>query len=485
MIAALFSFMGWNFSSEDIKNVVEELKDKLKGAKIQSAHQPSRDDIYIEVFFQGVTSYLLISIENGFNRIYLTSKKPSNPLVPFSFQMLLRKYLVPSYIIKVEQINDDRVVMISTDEHKIYAELMGRHSNIFLTDAQDIILGSLKVNLSQRRPLFTSFKYIPPFKVGSSSTPSIEIPDRNNISEFYSNFYDKLITEYRMKLLKTKIINVLNNQERHYVDVLKKIELDRIKASRYNDYLKYAEILKQNRIISLLPNVAVCQYYTESGIATENIPLMKGTDIKANMEYYFRLYKKYKNSLSLIDKRMDMINRRIEDIRRKKSIAQSLDDITSLESLVDMGVDMREEIRVNRTGRSEGCRNDYPFKIFFVEGVGRIYSGSNDEENEILTFKFSKGNDLWFHVVGYKGSHTVLPLERGKIPSERQILTAALVAAARSSAPDGESVEVAYTRVKYVRKNKQGGKGCVIFSNEKRLYVKVDKKFPSTLIQIS
>lgn len=481
-MAALFAFMGYNFTIEDIKKVLRELSTEIIRAKIQEVYQPRKEEIYIELYIPQAIKYLLISIENGFNRFYLTNKKPHNPLNPYSFQMLLRKYLVPSYINEVSQINEDRVIRISTEEYKIYAELTGRHANIFLTNSSDTIMGSIRESVSQKRPLFAGYKYIPPFKVEMNLDSKIKINDNcKNISKSYSEFYDDVINKYRTENLKMRILRDLINKENHLIAILEKLKSDKERAIRFNDYLIYAEALKTNKIILKNADSALCEYYSEQGVSKITIPLKEGLTIKENMERYYKLYKKYKDALPIIEQRENEVRKNLEEILNRKSIVENTENILELQSLMERN-DPDKTLEYDE--REKECKK-YPFKVYYIEGVGKIYSGSNDEENEILTFKFSRGNDLWFHIVGYSGSHVVLPLQKDRIPSEKQIIIAAHIAAARSSAPDGESVEVAYTRVKYVRKVKGGQKGSVVFSNEKRIRLKVNKKYISNLLQIS
>ncbi|MCX7958505.1 MAG: NFACT RNA binding domain-containing protein [Deltaproteobacteria bacterium] len=473
--------MGYNFTSEDIKRVLKEISQVIIGARIQAVYQPLKEEVYLEVYTEGISTNLLISIENGFNRLYFTLNRPQNPKNPFSFQMLLRKYLVPSYITDISQVNDDLVVLIKTDEFRLYAELLGRHSNIFLTDTEDVILGSLRENTSQRRPLFVSHKYIPPFKRDLGDKSGVCIPDGCNVSEFYEDYYRKVINEYRMRWLRDRILGRLNARRRHLLRLKEKIESDRSRAQKYSEFLRYAEALKQRRITGITEGIARCEYFNEEGISLMNVPLIRGTDIAENMEYYYKLYKKYKNALPLIEKRASEIEEVLKEVKERISSVESANDLMMLKSFDEPESEESERDILKRDIKEKR----YPFRVFYAEGTGRIYSGSDAEENEILTFRYARGNDLWFHVIGYSGSHTVLPLDKNKMPSERQILTAALLAAARSSAPDGETVEVAFTKVKYVRKVRGGAKGAVIFSNEKRLLVRVDKKFPTTLLLIS
>ncbi len=470
-----------NFTSGDIAKIIGEIGILLKNGRIQEIYQPFKEEIYLEIYANGKSLYLLISVENGFNRIYTLFKRPENPLNPYSFQMLLRKYIVPSYIKEIRQINNDRVVLLFTDEFRIYAELTGRHSNIFLTDSEDIILGSLRENLSQKRPLFVSKKYIPPISNHQIQRAQLIIPEGKGVSEYYSDYYERLVNEYRMQNLRSVVLKKLNSEEWHYISILNKVRQDKKRAEDYKVYLRYAEALKQNRIVKLDEDSANCEYYTEDGIGLVKVPMIKGKNILENMQYYFKLYKKYKNSLEFIRSREKEVEKNLEEIKNKRSVVESISNMDKLSGLFSKDA---EDPIIERGRKKEKKAERMPFRVFFIEGIGKIYSGSNAEENEQLTFKYSRGNDLWFHVVGYPGSHTVLPMQKDKIPSEKQIMTAALIAAARSSAPDGESVEVAYTRVKYVRKIKGGARGEVLFSNEKRVFVKVDKSFPNKLLKL-
>lgn len=475
-------FMGYNFSVKDINRVICEIGDLLVGGRIQGVFQPRRDDVYFEIFTKNDIRLLLVSVENSFNRIYLISKREESPRNPFSFQMLLRKYLINSYIIKIEQLNEDRVVKICTDDFNIYAELTGRHANIFLTDRDDIIMGSLRENLSQKRPLFVSKKYIHPFPVNLRDNAIIDIPAGMNVSKYYEEFYGRVINDFRLESIRGDIIRSLNRRKSHLESVLGKISKDRDRAIKYSEYLKYAEVLKQNLIIKKENGIALCEYYSESGKDTLTVPIDERLSIPENVQRYFGLYKKYKNSLNLIMRREEELSSELDKLVKEiEEVSRSAD----IEHLKNIWNSIKSTNISRIASKTEKDKREFPFGVFFLEGVGKIYTGSSAEENEILTFKYARGNDLWFHIIGYSGSHVVLPVVRDKIPSERQIMTAALLAAARSSAPDGETVEVAYTRVKYVRKAKGGEKGAVILSKEKRLFVKVDKKFPHTLIRLS
>lgn len=135
------------------RKVVNELKDKLLGGKIQKITQPSKNDVILNIYSMGKSYKLLISANNNEARINLTNKKYENPEVPPNFTFVLRKHINQAKIVDIEQKGLDRVVIFSIssiDEmgfnksKKLIVEIMGKHSNIVLTDDDFNIIDSIK-----------------------------------------------------------------------------------------------------------------------------------------------------------------------------------------------------------------------------------------------------------------------------------------------------------------------------------------------------
>ncbi|MDP1676339.1 MAG: NFACT RNA binding domain-containing protein [Bacteroidota bacterium] len=114
-----------------------------------------------------------------------------------------------------------------------------------------------------------------------------------------------------------------------------------------------------------------------------------------------------------------------------------------------------------------------PFKIFSVEGGFLVYAGKNSANNDLLTFKFAKPNDLWFHARGSSGSHVVLKLGGSQgTPSKKAIEQAAAIAAYYSKMKNAKHVPVAMTERKFVHKPKGAPAGTVALDREKVIFVK-------------
>jgi predicted ribosome quality control (RQC) complex YloA/Tae2 family protein len=123
-----------------------------------------------------------------------------------------------------------------------------------------------------------------------------------------------------------------------------------------------------------------------------------------------------------------------------------------------------------------------PYRIFFSSSGDRILVGRSAKDNDALTFKVARGNDLWLHVRGIAGSHVIVP-GAGDSPDSRTLGDAALLAAHFSSSRGESAAEVAWTRCKYVRKAKGGAPGSVLISQERTLRVRNDPERLQALLR--
>jgi predicted ribosome quality control (RQC) complex YloA/Tae2 family protein len=70
------------------------------------------------------------------------------------------------------------------------------------------------------------------------------------------------------------------------------------------------------------------------------------------------------------------------------------------------------------------------FRKFILNESFEVWVGKNSASNDLLTMRYSAQNDLWFHVRGASGSHTVLKKNnKNEIPDKKIIETAASIAA--------------------------------------------------------
>lgn len=158
-----------------LHHITAELKDILIDSRVSQIYQPNRDEISM-VFrtFEG-TKRLLISTRANSPRINICSTIPENPPTPTMLCMLLRKRLSGAKLIDIIQTSLDRTIFldfISVNELgdkvnlKLVVEIMGKHSNVILTDERGVIIDALKrvdLTMSSQRLVLPNIKYdLPP-----------------------------------------------------------------------------------------------------------------------------------------------------------------------------------------------------------------------------------------------------------------------------------------------------------------------------------
>ncbi len=111
-----------------------------------------------------------------------------------------------------------------------------------------------------------------------------------------------------------------------------------------------------------------------------------------------------------------------------------------------------------------------PFRRFRSRRGVEIWIGRTAVENQELTFRAARPDDLWFHVKQYPGSHVLLRCGRDT-PLPPDIEDAAVLAAFFSRAGRGSQVAVDYTARKFVRKRPHAEPGAVLYTRERTLYV--------------
>lgn len=121
----------------------------LAGGRVDKIHQPTPLDVAMTVRSNSANYQLLISAEAQSPRLHFTSVKRPNPQTPPNFTMLMRKYLEGSRFLGVEQVGFDRILHMKFSAYDgepltLVIEVMGKHSNIILINAEEKILGVVK-----------------------------------------------------------------------------------------------------------------------------------------------------------------------------------------------------------------------------------------------------------------------------------------------------------------------------------------------------
>ena len=200
------------------------------------------------------------------------------------------------------------------------------------------------------------------------------------------------------------------------------------------------------------------------------LPLDPSLSPKKNAETYFKKYQKAQTGITTLNQRIAEIESQIMDLSEIESDLQKKEkiDLDKIESeLTSLGL-----LKAPRPKRKEKKKGRYSPREFISADGFKILVGRNNKENDYLTFKTAKPDDLWFHAQNVPGSHVVLKKgERKKYPTPKAIQQAASIAAYYSQAKSSRKVTVIYTLAKYVKKSKNAPPGLVKVEKMKSILV--------------
>ena len=126
-----------------LSQIAYEIQEVLLGARVDKIYQPSREEIAVAFRAHGQTVRLLLCAGADTARVHFTQMAMENPKAPPMFCMLMRKHLGSAKLIGVEQVGMDRILHLKFSAVNemgdevvltLAIEIMGRHSNIILTN---------------------------------------------------------------------------------------------------------------------------------------------------------------------------------------------------------------------------------------------------------------------------------------------------------------------------------------------------------------
>lgn len=164
-----------SFDGFFLHHMTAELRANLEGGRIQKINQPFEQEIVLNIRSNRQSHKLLLSAHSILGRVQLTQTEFTNPKVPNTFTMILRKYLQGAVIEEIKQLENDRILEFSVSnkdeigdhiQATLIVEIMGKHSNIILVDKseQKIIEAIKHVGFSQNsyRTILPGSTYIRP-----------------------------------------------------------------------------------------------------------------------------------------------------------------------------------------------------------------------------------------------------------------------------------------------------------------------------------
>ncbi len=266
--------------------------------------------------------------------------------------------------------------------------------------------------------------------------------------------------------LKGELSKVLKRERKKLERVLSDVRSQLKRCKDREKYRLWAEaiLINLNKIESDTELLEVPNPYNEKEML--RIPLEKGWKATKIAEGYFEKYAKLKKAEEFLREREKGLEIELSFIR---DLEWQLENAESSEDLEDMKGILEEAGYIKLPSRKKKKSLLSSVKMFRLKDL-EIYVGKNSRGNDFVTFKLASRDDLWFHVKGYPGAHVIAKTSRELTLDELEKV--ASIAAFFSKAKSSSSVEVDYTKVKFVKRAKNYKPGMVIYKNFSTFRVK-------------
>lgn len=292
--------------------------------------------------------------------------------------------------------------------------------------------------------------------------------------DLVTGFNQFIIKKHQLKHKQLKLKQISLHLEREQKRLSNKLnDLSTVIKSGSNEeiYNKYANLILinlNNKIINAGQIEVEDIYDTVNPTQRIKISLDEKLSLQKNANIYFE---KARDSRIRFEK--SVILYKSSQIRFDELIKLK-NEIVSPAVSYERTLEIMKELKIKDGDETTTHDNlNIKFKHYLLEQKYHVYVGKDSANNDLLTTKFARQNDLWFHARSVSGSHVVLRVENNREIIPKNILKkAASLAAFHSKAKTAGVVPVAYTFKKYVVKRKGMPTGQVALLKEDVLLVK-------------
>lgn len=300
------------------------------------------------------------------------------------------------------------------------------------------------------------------------------VPFANQVGEPFTSLSDLLDTYYkdkaerdRVKQQASELIRRVENELQKNRHKLKKQEKELLATDNAEEFRQKGELL--TTFLHQVPNdqdqVILDNYYTNQPIT---IALDKALTPNQNAQRYFKRYQKLKEAVKYLT---DLIEETKATILYLESVETVLNQ-AGLEEIAEIREELIQTGFIRRRQREKIQKRKKPEQYLASDGKTIIYVGRNNLQNEELTFKMARKEELWFHAKDIPGSHVVIS---GNLdPSDEVKTDAAELAAYFSQGRLSNLVQVDMIEVKKLNKPTGGKPGFVTYTGQKTLRVTPD-----------
>lgn len=503
--------------------VVEELRAELVGRALGRIFQLARRAFACDFRPHTASRFLYIAVEPHAARLYLIERKlreiERQEAHVSMFAQLLRKHLGGATLTQIDKPPDERVVFFrfdATDEldHKtsrtLVAQLTGRSANLLLLDADERIIERLNSaraevtdnderyelpratsqSLSRSMPTGEAIKNNSTEETTNARAPVAAVQnltfvaDQSSISRTLDEHYTRLASQQRFAQRATEMRSRFEREIKRFAKLKTNLARDLSAHGDAETHKRAGDLLLAN--ISTHERdgnrVRVQDFFTDGAPIVEYDIDAQHT-IQEEAAHRFQLYGKAKRAKEEIGKRAAQVEAEIAALVEQQTRLAEIVESQNEAALEDFAAtkktshgksknDARDQSHAKDARKAKrGEPSMTGIRRYLSSDGFEMLLGRGAKENDQLTFRVARSNDLWLHAADYAGAHVVVKNSARKEIPQRTVIEAAQLAAFNSQARDDSKVSVNYTERKFVSKPKNAPPGLVRLSSFRTLLV--------------
>ncbi len=320
------------------------------------------------------------------------------------------------------------------------------------------------------------YSFLPVTQYGLSATGR----EMASFSALLDAFYAQKDAAERMKQRSHDILRVLTNVSERTSRKIQNQRRELEKSGRRDEKRVWADLINAN-LYQIEKGAAFADLvnYFDPDCGTMRVPLDPALSPAQNAQKYYKDYRKARTAETVLAEQIAAGERELQ------YIDTVFDALSRAESMRELS-ELREELAAGgylrlQRGRQKPPPPTKPLAFRSDDGF-TILVGRNNVQNDRLTTKMARGGDIWMHTKNIPGSH-VLVVTEGRIPPERTLEQAAVLAATHSRAAGSAQVPVDYTEARHVKKPAGAKPGMVIYETNRTAYVTPDASLADRLRQ--
>lgn len=352
---------------------------------------------------------------------------------------------------------DRRISELSTPaKQKVRAEIMAVREQIVNGDWQ----GCLIRQTDTEKVIDLCFMPITQYQSG------VKIQSFTEPSALLEECYTRAADSHRIKQKASDLSDFLTRTAAR-IRRTKAVREKELSASEQADkYQMYGQLIQANLYQLKRGDKSLkTQNFYEADLPEITVPLRPELSPNQNAQQYFKKYAKAKNGRRII---AELIEKDKKELEYLDSVYVALCDAENEEDLEQIRAELVEGryLKARSLKGSKAPGLSHPREFVTDDGF-TVLVGKSNLQNDYLTVRLSRKNDIWMHTKGIHGSHALLVThgkELNELP-DNALLQAAAVCAYYSKGKESGKVEVDYCPVQNVHKPAGAKPGMVIYDH--------------------